>query len=191
MRKSRRLSMIGAVGLSLLCVASCVWVHSASETAPSRTAATCADRSLAIGYDPSVDFQETGDRGDAFTVTNHGAVTCTLDGYPSITLTDSAGRTIPFNYVDGHSQYLTRRPPKPVTIDAGGSAYLGVAKYRCDIAQQTVATRIYVLIPGQRAALSVPLVGRAQNLDYCIGAHGTRSTISISPIEASGAQTQF
>src|SRR5690348_4071399 len=46
---------------------------------------SCPDGMLAVTYQPSL-FQATGDRGQAFRVTNRGMNDCFLDGYPTIVM---------------------------------------------------------------------------------------------------------
>ena len=150
----------------------------------SSTPATCRDRSLILTYDPSVAFQATGERGDAFRVTYRGRSACHVAGYPEATLSDHLGALVPFRYTEGHSQYIAHRRPQPVTLKPGRWAYLGVAKYRCDLGDLASATTLTVMLPGQHAVISVALSGRALNLDYCEGGpDDPGNTVAISPIE--------
>lgn len=152
----------------------------------------CKDGTLALSYDPAMIFQATGDRGDAFRIVNRGPRTCSLIGYPKVTLRDHLGRLVPFQYTDGQSQYVTGRRPQPVLLTPGSRAYVAVAKYRCDLGNQAPATMMTMRLPGQRKTLSVPLTGRALNFAYCRGGpHDPGNTVAISPIEAAADRTQY
>lgn len=157
--------------------------HSISRA--SADVATCKDGSLTLTFDPSIVFQATGDRGDAFRVTNHGMSACRLVGYPEVTLRDRRGALVPFHYTDGQSQYITGRRPQPVTLGARRWAYVGIAKYRCDQGSWVLVTTLTMTLPGQRAAVSVALARWALNLDYCQGGPADPgNTVAISPIES-------
>ncbi len=173
--------------------------HSASQPAPAASTLTgatqqpvlptCEDGSLVVSYDPAVDFQATGDRGDAFRISNHGSP-CRITGYPTITLADGHGTPLAFTYTDGRSQYVTQRHPEPVTLPQGQSAYVGVAKYRCDLAGSTLATTLTMRLPGQHTPKRVVLTGRAQNLAYCRGrSHDPGNNVAISPVEPTANDT--
>jgi len=161
-----------------------------SET-PAAEPALCQDRTLVLSYDPSVLFQATGDRGDAFRIVNHSSHACHLMGYPEITLRDQRGALVPFHYTNGQSQYITERPPEPVTLQPGGWAYVGVAKYRCDLGDQLPSTTITMVLPGQQHVVSVPLTGSARTLGYCAGGpHDPGNTVAVSPIEPTADRLQ-
>lgn len=159
---------------------------------PAGGAAPCKASTLVLSYDPLVVFQATGDRGDAFRIMNRGPRTCRLMGYPKVRLRDHLGALVPFHYTDGQSQYVTGRPPQLVVLKPGGLAYVGVAKYRCDLGDQIPAATITMLLPGQHKVMSVPLTGRALNLAYCRGGpHDPGNTVAISPIEPTADRTQY
>lgn len=155
-------------------------------TTAATTLARCHRSALSLAFEPSVQFQATGDRGDAFRIVNRSSTTCRLGGYPKVTLTDDSGKIIPFRYTNGQSQYVTRRPPTAVRLTPGGSAYVGVAKYRCDAAGGRLATSLVLQLPGQKSPLVIKLRAYAQQFIYCLGGpHSPGNTLSISPIEHS------
>lgn len=78
-------------------------------------AVRACDAALSLGYGPAVS-PVTGEHGVVYTLTNRGATSCTLVGYPGITLYDAAGAAMPFHYTHGHSQYVTWAPPMTVTL---------------------------------------------------------------------------
>jgi len=105
---------------------------------------------------------ETGDAGagnrvNVFGVTNAGTAPCSVSGYPSVSLLDAQGRALTAIRSDQNPQTAT-----PVNIPAGGKAFF-------DIAWNVVpnegngervcptAARVRVLIPGDPAALAIPL----------------------------------
>lgn len=146
-------------------------------------ATTCGERSLTVTYDPSIYFEASGDRGDAFRIANTARIACILVGYPTVILMDPHGVVAPFRYTDGQGQYVTHRQPERVTLEVDGSAYVGIAKYRCDRRDSMSPSRLTMMLPGS-ARVSVPLSGRARSLDYCVGGPGDPgNTVAISPVE--------
>ncbi|MBU1345617.1 MAG: DUF4232 domain-containing protein [Alphaproteobacteria bacterium] len=105
---------------------------------------------------------ETGDAGaggrtNVFAVTNTGAAACSVSGYPSVSLLDAQGR--------GLTAIRSEQNPQtaiPVNIPVGGKGYFdihwmvvpneGAGERVCPS-----AARVRVLIPGDTAALGVPL----------------------------------
>ena len=105
---------------------------------------------------------ETGDAGagnrvNVFGVTNAGTAPCSVAGYPSVSLLDAQGRALTAVRSDQNPQTAT-----PVNIPVGGKVFF-------DIAWTVVpnegagerlcpsAARVRVLIPGDPAALAIPL----------------------------------
>lgn len=105
---------------------------------------------------------ETGDAGagnrvNVFGVTNAGTAPCSVAGYPAVSLLDAQGRALTAIRSDQNPQTAT-----PVNIPVGGKAFF-------DIAWNVVpnegngervcpsAARVRVLIPGDPAALAIPL----------------------------------
>jgi hypothetical protein len=167
-------------------------LSTSASAIPAAKAVPCKDGTLVLSYDLAVHFQATGDRGDAFEIVSRGSQTCRLTGYPTVTLTDHRGARMPFHYTDGHSPYITKRPPQPVILTPGSKAYVGVAKYRCDLGDRTLATTIAMKLPGQHNVLSAPLPSRTLNLGYCEdGPHNPGNTVSISPIEPAADWVQY
>ena len=161
-------------------------------TTSSPAARACTGAGLGLSYEPSVFFQATGDRGIAFRLRNLGAGACRLIGYPKVALLDRAGIALPFRYTDGHNAYITRRRPVAITLTPGGTVYVGVAKYRCDVGGRGLAIRIVMTLPGGGPALSTSLSGRALSISYCLG--GPRdpgNSVGISPFEARAGSVQF
>jgi membrane-bound inhibitor of C-type lysozyme len=105
---------------------------------------------------------ETGDAGaggrtNVFGVTNAGTAPCSVSGYPSVSLLDSQGRALTAIRSDQNPNIAT-----PVNIPVGGKAYFdihwtvvpneGAGERVCPS-----AARVRVLIPGDTAALAIPL----------------------------------
>lgn len=98
-----------------------------------------------------------GGRTNVFGVTNAGATPCSVSGYPAVSLLDTQGRGLTAIRSDQNPQTAT-----PVNIPAGGKAYFdihwtvvpfeGGGERVCP-----TAARVRVLIPGDTAALAVPL----------------------------------
>src|SRR6266536_1668745 len=122
-----------------------------------RTAPPCRAVALALRYGPGI-VPVTGEHGAFYALVNHGRTACTLTGYPGIALYDARG-PVPFRYTH-HSQYVTRAGPRPVLLPPRASAYVLVAKYRCDLGVLRNAATIRLTLPGpQRAVLASRVSG--------------------------------
>jgi Protein of unknown function (DUF4232) len=136
----------------------------------------------------------TGEHAVMYALTNRSPVTCTLIGYPKVTLYDARGAVLPFRYTKGGSAYATRAKPVTVVLAHGASAYVLVAKYRCDVGDAREATAIRLTLPASHGAAfagreAVGGPGTA-SLSYCRG--GRRDpgqAIAVSPIEATQQAT--
>jgi hypothetical protein len=130
----------------------------------------------------------TGEHGDYYALVNQGRTACTLDGYPSIVLYDTRGAILPFRYVHGASSYVTKAAPRPVLLPPGASAYVLVAKYRCDVGVSQNAATIRLTLPGNLAtAVTIRISPRPLGvllLSYCTGGpDDPGQVIGVSPIE--------
>lgn len=98
-----------------------------------------------------------GGRTQLISLTNAGAAACTVAGYPAVSLLDAQGRALTGVRSDQNPNTAT-----PVNISAGGKAYFdihwsvfpneGAGERTCP-----TAARVRVLIPGDTAALALPL----------------------------------
>lgn len=105
---------------------------------------------------------ETGDAGvgnrlTVFGVTNTGAAACSLAGYPGVSLLDAQGRALTAVRSDQNPQTTT-----PVAVPAGGKVFFDIAwtVVPYEGAGERVcpsAARVRVLLPGDPAALAIPL----------------------------------
>lgn len=98
-----------------------------------------------------------GNRANVFSVTNAGTTPCSLSGYPSVGLLDAQGRALTMVRSDQNPTVAT-----PVTVTVSGKAFFDIAWTvvpNASAGEQTCpsAARVRVLIPGDPAALAVPL----------------------------------
>lgn len=130
----------------------------------------------------------TGEHADSFMLTNDGSAACTVSGYPQVTLYDSRGVAVPFRYGRGGGAYVTAKKPATVTLSPGKSAYVLVAKYRCDLGSADYATAIQLTLRVQQGlAFSgrEPVGGGAAGLSYCEGGReDPGQLVTVSPVEA-------
>jgi hypothetical protein len=130
----------------------------------------------------------TGEHAVMYALTNRGPVTCTLSGYPKVVLYDAGGAALPFRYAEGGGAYVTSRKPVTVVLARGASAYVLVAKYRCDLGIARNAATIQLILPAARGGAfagreAVGTAGAA-GLSYCRG--GQRDpgqVVAVSPVE--------
>jgi hypothetical protein len=203
-------SAIGPVGHASTSASSSSSSEAMSKAAPSAAAAsaptssppaaafttsdarpTCQASALALQYGPVL-VPMTGEHGGYYALVNVGRTACTLDGYPSVALTDNAGATLPFRYVHHGSIYVTKAAPRRVLLPPGASAFVLIAKYRCDLGDSRDAAAIRLTVPGSAGPamtlrFSPGLPGDA-DLSYCKGSpDGPGQIIGVSPIEAAPA----
>jgi hypothetical protein len=127
----------------------------------------------------------------ALRLVNRGGRTCELYGYPRVRLFDGHG-VIPFAIKDAHDQMITPRPPRPVVVRPGSSAFMILNKNTCvnavsrSVGRSTTVIKIGMLaVPS--AALAVLRLPRQMPFpwrvpDYC-GKGQVGSTIAVSPFE--------
>ncbi len=130
----------------------------------------------------------TGEHAVLYALVNRGPETCTVRGYPQVILYDAGGRALPFRYADGGGAYVTSGKPATVVLAHGATAYMLVAKYRCDLGIARTAATIRLTMPvghGQLFAAREPVgVPGPSGLSYCRG--GPRDPgqlVTVSPVE--------
>jgi hypothetical protein len=165
--------------LALLAI-SAVAASSASAFVPPRglSGGACAGSSVRLAPATTALSEKTGQHTAAFALRNTGPA-CTLEGYPTVVLTDGAGRTLPFRYHRGGDQMITFKPPGLVTLPSQGTAYFAINKYRCDIRASAVARVVHVTLPGASGRVSLRL-HRYPIIDFCNEAPSR--IVSVSPI---------
>jgi Domain of unknown function (DUF4232) len=137
----------------------------------------------------------TGEHAVMYALTNRGAVTCALSGYPKVVLYDAGVAALPFRYVRGGGAYVTSRKPVTVVLARGASAYVLVAKYRCNLGVARNAAAIRLTLPGAHGAAStgreaVATAGAA-GLSYCRGGQfDPGQVIAVSPVEPTQEATR-
>jgi len=154
----------------------------------------CAARALVLRPGAFV-VPMTGEHAEIYALANRGPVTCTLSGYPQVVLYDAADAALPFRYVMGGGAYVTSRGPVTVVLIPGASAYVLVAKYRCDLGVAHNVTAIRLTLP---TAYGEAFAGReavatagAGGLSYCRGGqYNPGQVIAVSPVEPTQQATR-
>lgn len=147
----------------------------------------CSASALVLHPDTPVSPM-TGEHAVMYSLANRGPVTCMVRGYPQVVLYDANGSVLPFHYAAGGGTYVTSTKPVTVVLAHGASAYVLVAKYRCDLGIARQATAIRLTLPAahggmfaQREAVSIS--GPA-GLSYCRGGpHDPGQLVTVSPVE--------
>lgn len=121
--------------------------------------------------------EETGQDTLDWALANESSSTCVLYGYPQVSLWDRAGHLLRFAYSHKGDQMTTGAEPSPVYLPPGGSAWIRVNKYRCDIAATDISSAMVLGLPNGGGNLDVPA-----DFTYC---DETASlTVTVSPFEA-------
>jgi hypothetical protein len=130
----------------------------------------------------------TGEHAVIYALANRGPVTCTVHGYPQVVLYGANGDVLPFHYATGGGAYVTSGKPVTVVLAHGASAYILVAKYRCDLGIVGNATAIRLTLPAAHGGVlaqreAVGISGPA-GLSYCRGGpHDPGQLVTVSPAE--------
>lgn len=139
-------ALVAAAGLATGCGASPQpHLAAAVSNALPDVPVSCRLTQFAVSLGPYVS-EATGQHTLALRLANRGSRTCVLDGYPRVTLYDTAG-TIPFVIRDGGDQMIPSRRPRPLYVRPGGHAFVVMNKYRCDRG----------MVPGTRGTLRIEL----------------------------------
>jgi hypothetical protein len=165
--------------------------------AGSATAPPCRAAAIALGYGPRLS-PATGEHGVYYALRNRGPVSCALAGYPDVALYTASGARLPFRYTRGRGPYVTSVPPVTIVLAPRASAYVLVAKYRCDLGIRADAATIRITLPAPRRAVlsgaAFPSPGAGvMVLSYCRGGSADPGqVVAVSPIErAPGAASSF
>jgi len=124
----------------------------------------------------------TGAHPIALRLVNRGRNTCRLRGYPIVTLRDERG-IIPFAYRHGGDMMVTSRPPTPVVLRTGESAYVLLDKFRCDLGAVRTSTSVQIRLKGSTSR-SRPIALPYMRVSLCkpgIPAEGR--VVNVSPFE--------
>ena len=107
---------------------------------------------------------------------------CTLRGYPTVSLTDTSGRPLPFAVRLGGDQMITGARPATVRLAPRASAYFAFNKNVCVHGSDGFAGTVSFILPGGQGSRSVKLP-RSASVDYCVNPDPGH-TISVSPVVA-------
>lgn len=117
-----------------------------------------------------------------FTLTNVAESTCSLHGYPAISLLDDHGVRLALRYRDGGDQVLTGHRPSTVTLAPLARAYAAINKNACVGHASETAARIRFTLPHGGGTLTMALGRRYPSLDSC-PAGDPGHVLDISPFE--------
>jgi len=136
----------------------------------------------------------TGEHAVKYALTNRGPVTCTVHGYPRVVLYDANDDVLPFRYATGGGAYVTSSKPVTVVLARGASAYVLVAKYRCDLGIARNATTIRLTLAAAHGGLfagrEAAGISGSAGLSYCRGGqHDPGQLVAVSPVEPTGQAT--
>lgn len=148
----------------------------------------CVTRDLKVGEPSSIEG-ETGEHNVLVTLTNDQPITCWLRGTPSVTAYDNKAKQLRTKSGPGH--YVTSRPAQTLSLPPGSSAYVLVAKYRCDEQPSTEIDVLRLAMPqGGTANVDLPTGIGMGVLDYCLAASDAAGRyLAVSPIASTPMRT--
>jgi hypothetical protein len=114
------------------------------------------------------------------TLRNLSASPCSLDGYPTVALSDGRGRRLHFDYRHQGDQMITSARPRLVRLDTNASAFFAFNKNVCVSYSDRYARVLRVTLPGRQTGRSIGLP-RYPIIDYCDRGDPGK-TITVSPI---------
>lgn len=114
--------------------------------------------------------------------TNRSTKTCSIQGYLTVSLYDSAGATLPFTFGHRETQEITGAAPHLVLVAPGAAAFGALDKYRCDIHTDGEVTTARLTPPNGGGALVLDL-HRGPVWGYC-GMGDPGSFVALTPIES-------
>lgn len=148
----------------------------ASNPQSMATAPACAGPQLALEVESS--DAGAGNRGMILSLRNAGTGTCSVTGYPGVTLRDGEGRPVVAIRADPWITGDPDEPPRPVELSPGASAFFDIGwnvvphesegETRCPVVQG-----LRVTAPGDTAPLTVD-----QEMTVCGG------RIKVGPLRA-------
>lgn len=183
---SRSAKLMMAAVVVPLTIAACTSVTgNAQHTRP--PAVRCAAQALVLHPGAYVSPM-TGEHAMMYALTNRGSAACTVKGYPQVVLTDATSAVLPFRYANGGGAYVTSAKPVTVILAPGASAYVLVAKYRCDLGVHSNATAIRLTLPTAHgtafAGREAVGVSGSAGMSYCRGGrHDPGQLVAVSPVE--------
>src|SRR5580658_379663 len=160
-----------------------VAVSSATTTTTTRTASgrttTCAAAGLTATASPG--SGAGGHESVVVVFTDTLSDACTMEGYPTAWLVDSAGAKIGPTSVDEVTQ-----PPAPVSLEPGGRAtttfWYDNPQVRSPPCPTTAAAGISVTPPGQSRSLAVP---------FAVTVCRTGDVVGTTPVTSGTAESMF
>jgi len=150
--------------------------------AGSKPLAPCRLAAFALRLGPKVS-EATGQHTDALRLVNRSGSSCSLDGYPSVRLSDGGGH-VPFLIRDGGDQMITSHRPTSFVVRPGRSAWVLLNHYRCDQRDLRGATTVRIGVAGHKraGAVSLRITDQDRVLSYC-GPGDPGSIVAVSPFE--------
>jgi hypothetical protein len=154
----------------------------AVSAAPAANPAACQASHLKLSLGPAVS-EQTGEDAVMLRLTNTGK-SCTLRGYPTVRITH-AGHALTFRHTHG-GMYTGHHKPTTVTVARQGHVFFEIAKYRCDVGEETAATSIGVKLPHSSGKLQLHLRPSQRSVvDKCAKGNTAQSyVLETSPLHA-------
>ena len=187
-------SLVRAVAMTtvvlLLALSGC-GSTSATATRPNGAqhfAKGCTTSQLSLRVGPKVS-EPAEQRSRLLVLANTGSSTCSIIGYPKITLYGARGNALSFKYEYRGDQFVvTDARPVRVTLRPGATADVMINKTDCGTRSVDAAVSVTLVPPGDTGVLQAA-IGAEPILSTCLPGDPA-STVDISPVEATPSATR-
>lgn len=178
------LATLGAGATTAVAVTSRPTNASVAQSARTSPALACRPVHIRVGLGPPVSAA-TGEHAFILTFTNEGMLPCYLEGYVQPDLVAASGAILHLTRVRV-DQYVTHARPRRVLLGTHRSAYVEVAKYRCDLRDELTAAsvRFNLSLLGHSWLFEVAL-GKYLDMSVCQGGPSDPgNSFAVTPFEA-------
>lgn len=141
-----------------------------------------SDLKLALGDKVS---EATQQRSLSLELTNVSSSTCSLFGYPGVSVLSADGAPLPLEYARTKDQMVTGNPPQHVTLPRGASAWVLINREGCTMQPSAMGASVRVIPPDERTPLSVDLP--AWSIWTCPPGD-TPNVVHVSPVVSTPAE---
>jgi hypothetical protein len=149
----------------------------------------CTSTDVTVANGPLVSEAQE-EEGHSLKVTNEGAKSCLMSGFPRLIVYGSTGAAMPF-LLEHHPTAdfaLTSKAPKPFALAAHKSAYVRFEQFGCMAGTETTTNKVALLLP--KSTYPTKVLTLLRPIALCVGASAKQANpIGISPFEPTYSAT--